>query len=123
PAELRGNVINNLASNNLLSATELMGMYQKEENKELRQTMLNAFANMQAVDQLIQIIKSEKEPSLRQQAIRSLGRVKSDRTSSTLSEIYGSEQDKDVRKAVISAFGSQNNAEGLVAIAKKETDN
>ena len=111
-----------MASNNLLTAAELMTMYQKEENKELRQTMLNAFANMQAVDQLIQIIKTEKEPSLRQSAIRSLGRMKSERTGQTLTEIYGSEQDKAVRKAVITAFANQNNAEGLVAIAKKETD-
>ena len=30
--------------------------------------------------------------------------------------------DKDAKEAVISAFGNQNNADGLVAIARKETD-
>jgi hypothetical protein len=36
--------------------------------------------------------------------------------------LYGTEQDKDVRRAVIQSLMSQNNADTLVALAKKETD-
>jgi HEAT repeat protein len=83
---------------------------------------VRSLGSMGAVDQLLQIVKTEKEPSVRQQAIRSLGSMKSDRTGATLVDLYSTEQDKDTRKAVISALGSQNNAESLVAIARKETN-
>jgi len=36
--------------------------------------------------------------------------------------LYGTEQEKDVRRAVIQSLMSQNNAETLVALARKETD-
>jgi HEAT repeat protein len=122
PVEVRTAAISNLGNANLITAPELMQLYQKEENKDLRQTMVRAFGSMGAVDQLTQIIKTEKEPSVRQQAIRSLGNMKTERTGTALVELYGADQDKDVRKAVISALGSQNNADGLVSIARKETN-
>jgi HEAT repeat protein/TolA-binding protein len=120
--EVRQRAIQGLGSANLITATELMALYQKEDNKDLRQTMVRAFSSMGAVDQITQIIKTEKDPSVRQQAIRSLGGMKTERTGPALVELYGAEQDKDVRKAVISALGSQNNVDGLVSIARKETN-
>ena len=76
---------------------------------------------MGAVDQMVQVLKTEKDPGVRQQAIRSLGNMKTEKTGPMLVEMYGAEQDKDNRKAVISALANQNNAEGLVAIARKES--
>ena len=67
-------------------------------------------------------LKTEKEPAVRQQAIRSLGNKKTERTGQALIELYAAQTDKDVRKAVISALGNQNNADGLISIARKETN-
>ena len=44
------------------------------------------------------------------------------RTGDALTALYAKEKDVDTRKAIIQAFFLQNNAEQLVAIARKETD-
>jgi HEAT repeat protein len=120
--DIRRQAIGQLGGANLISSAELAQLYQKEENKELKQSMIGALGSMGATEQLIQIVKSEKDASLRQQAIRRLGDAKNDRATSALVEFYGSEQDVDTRKAVISALGSQNNSEALIALARKETN-
>jgi HEAT repeat protein len=80
-------------------------------------------AAMGAADQITQVIKTEKDPAVRLQAIRSLGNAKNERSSQTLVDLYGSEQDRDTRKAIIAALASQGNADGLVALARKESNN
>jgi HEAT repeat protein len=120
--EIKRMAISQLGGSNLITATELMQLYQKEENKELKQSMIGAFGEMGAADQLIQIAKTEKDPAVRQQAIRRLGDAKNERATQALVEFYGSEQDVDTKKAVISALGNQNNADPLIALARKETN-
>lgn len=117
--DLRRQAVNGLSD--IAAPAELWSLYQKEENKELRAQMVSVFSSMGAIDQLTQIVKTEKEPAVRRTAIRSLGNQKADKTGATLVQIYGTETDKDVKKSIISALGNQNNAEGLVGIAKKET--
>jgi HEAT repeat protein len=120
--EMRRIALNNLGNANLLTPQELMGFYQKEDNKDLRMSIVRSLGSMQALDQLAQVIKTEKDPAVRQQAIRSLGNIKADRTGQTLVDLYSADQDRDSRKAVLSALSNQNNAEALVAIARKETN-
>jgi len=117
--DLRRQAVSGLSD--IAAPAELWALYQKEENKDLRAQMVTVFGSMGAVDQLTQIVKTEKEPAVRRSAIRSLGNQKSDKTGATLVQIYGTETDKDVKKSIISALGNQNNAEGLVGIAQKET--
>ena len=82
--------------------------------------MISAFSSMRAVDQLSQIAKTEKDPAVRQRAIRALGSQKVEQTGTMLVDLYGTNADVETRKAVISALSAQNNAEGLVGIARKE---
>jgi len=119
PITLRQSAVRNL--NDLAAPQDLWTLYQKEQDKDLRLQMVSVFGAMGAIDQLQQVIKIEKEPEVRRSAIRRLGSQKSERTGQMLVDLYGTETDKDNRKSVISALGSQNNAEGLVAVAKKET--
>jgi tetratricopeptide (TPR) repeat protein len=116
---LRTRAISNLSD--LASPQELWPLYEKEENKDLRAEWVSTFSSMGALDQLVQIVKTEKDPTVRQRAIRALGNQKTDKTGTMLTDLYAG-GDKDTKEAVISAFGSQNNADGLVAIARKETD-
>jgi hypothetical protein len=67
-------------------------------------------------------VKSEKEPKVRLRAVRNLGSQNTDATGAILSELYGSEQDRDTKRSIISAFRAQNNATALVTIARKETN-
>jgi HEAT repeat protein len=122
PIESRRSAISNLSQSSMASPAELMSLYQKEENKDLKLQIVRGLGNLGAVDQLGQIIKSEKDASVRQQAIRSLGNLKSESTGKTLTDLYASETEKDVKKTIISSLGNQNNVEALIAIAGKETN-
>jgi len=121
PIELRSRAVNNLSD--LAAPQELWALYQKEEDKDLRIAMVRVFSSMGAVDQLTQISKTDKDPAVRQQAIRSLGSQKVEKTGSMLVDMYSTEQDKDAKLAIISALANQNNDTGLVALARKETTN
>jgi HEAT repeat protein len=116
---LQSRAISNLSD--LASPQELWPLYQKEENKDLRMSMTRAFSSMGAVEQLMQIAKSDKDPEVRRQALRSLGNQKVEKTGTTLVDMYGTETDKDNKMAIISALGNQNNDTALVALARKET--
>jgi len=120
PVAIRQQAISGLT--NIAAPQDLWALYQKETDKNLRIQMVQAFSGMGAIDQLSQILKTEKEPEVRRQAIRSLGRMKTEKTGQMLVDLYANEQDLENRKAVVSALGSQENAEALVAIARKETN-
>jgi HEAT repeat protein len=117
--ELKRSAINRL--NGLAAPTELWAIYQQETDPELRMQALNVFMSMSAIDQITQIAKTEKDPQVRLRAVRHLGGQKVEQAGQVLVDLYAADQDRDVRRAVISALRSQNNADGLVAIARKET--
>jgi TolA-binding protein len=119
PTVVRTSALNGLTGT--LSPQDLWTLYEKETNKDLKLQMVSAFGSMQAVDQLSRIVKSEKDPEVRRRALRSLGNMKTEKTGQMLVDLYGSEQDVDAKKSIISSLGNQNNAEGLVAVARKES--
>ncbi len=119
PMEVRQQAIRNLTD--VAAPTDLWALYQKEENKDLRMSMVRAFSSMGAVDQLLQIAKSDQDPSVRQLALRSLGSQKTEKTGNTLVEMYSTETNKDAKMSIVSALANQNNDVGLVAVARKET--
>ena len=120
PIAVRQSAISGIAG--IGGPQDLWSLYQKETDKDLRLQMVSAFGSMGALDQLSQILKTEKDPEVRRRAVRSLGNLRTEQTGKILTDMYGTEQDLDTRKAVISALGNQNNAEALIAIARKETN-
>jgi hypothetical protein len=102
------------------SPQDIWALYQKEPNVELRTRMLSVLSSMRASDLLIQAARTEREPAVRQRAIRYLGSQRPEVTGQTLVDLYAGDLDVNGRKAVISALSSQNNAEGLVTIARRE---
>jgi HEAT repeat protein len=118
PMPLRQQAISGLTS--VAAPAELWALYQKESDRDLKMQMVSAFGSMQALDQLTQIIKTEKEPAVRARAVRALGGMRPEKTGQMLADLYSADQDVETRKAVVSALSSQSNAEGLVAIARKE---
>jgi hypothetical protein len=119
PVAIRTSALNGLTGS--LSPQDLWTLYEKETNKDLKMQMVSAFGSMQAVDQLSRIVKTEKDPEIRRRALRSLGNMKTEKTGQMLVDLYGSEQDVEAKRSIISSLGNQNNAEGLVAIARKES--
>jgi tetratricopeptide repeat protein len=104
----------------VMSPTDLMALYEKETNKELKSQIAATLGAMGATDQVMRIIKSEKDPDIVRRAIRTLGNQPAAKTGQFLVDTYGTEQNLQTRQSIISALDSQQNAEGLVAIARKE---
>ena len=119
PLAIRQSALNGLSD--VLSPAELWTLYEKETNKDLKMQMVSAFGSMQALDQISRIARTEKEPEVRRRAVRMLGNMKSDKTGQMLVDMYAADPDVEIRKSVITALAMQNNAEGLVAIARKES--
>lgn len=119
PIILRSFAVSNLSG--ILGPAELWTLYEKETNKDLKIQMVSVFGSMQAFDHLNRIVKSEKDADVRRRAVRALGNIKAEKTGQMLIDMYAAEQDVETRKTVIAALAAQNNAEGLVALARKES--
>ncbi len=116
---LRGEAVSQLGS--AQGQTELWSIYQKETNKELKLQILSTLGNMGAYDRIIEVAKSERDAEIRNRAIRSLGNMRAERSGQALVEIYPTLPDVDAKKSVIQGLANQNNAVGLIALARKET--
>lgn len=118
PLVLRSRAVSNLS--NLAAPAELWTLYDNESNASLRAQMVQAFASMRALDFLLRVVENEQDTGVRSRAIRYLGNRESAETGKALTDLYSADDDEDTRKAVIEALGRQENAEALVAIARKE---
>jgi len=71
---------------------------------------------------LADLAKTEKDPSLRAEAIKSLGLMGDHGRSDVLVDIYKSDTDVKVRHAVLQALFLQQNGKALVDLARNEKD-
>jgi tetratricopeptide (TPR) repeat protein len=100
--------------------SELGQLYSSEPSTELKKQILQAMFVGGDSERLIELAKSEKDPELRKTAIRDLGIMKRAGTSDALVSIYNGDASVEVKKAVLDALFLQNNATGLVALARAE---
>jgi hypothetical protein len=101
---------------------ELWQLYQKESNVDVKKRIVQSMFVGGNSARLIELANNEQNVELKRTAIRNLGLMGSSKTSEALTALYAKEKDLDTRKAIVQAFFTQNNAEQLVAIARKETD-
>jgi len=62
---VRSAAVIRLGNDNMATPQDLMQIYQKEEDKGLRQEIVRALGSIGAVDQLVQVAKTDKEPAVR----------------------------------------------------------
>ena len=101
---------------------ELQQLYQTETSTDVKREILQSFFLAGDSGRLVAAARNEKDPELRRAAVRNLGLINSTDSRKALQTIYGKETDRDVRKEVLNAYFIQNNASGLVAIARNEKD-
>ena len=118
--ELRAAAVQYLGS---MGATEeLWALYQKESSVDVKKQIIRAMFTSGNVTRLTELAKSEQNPELRLLAVRNLGVMGSKRSGDTLVEIYNSDKDPEIKKAVVNGLFASGNAEALVALARKESD-
>ena len=118
--ELRATAVQQLGM--MGAHAELSTLYQKETAVDVKKQIIRAMFVGGNSTRMIELAKGEQNPELRREAIRNLGLMGSKGTGEALVEIYGSDRDATVRKAVITALFHSDNAAALVAIARKEED-
>jgi len=117
--ELRRDAIRQLALTG--GQDELWQLYQgspMEEKKTILQSMFLG-GNSQ---RLVEVARSEKDPTLRVAAIKSLGLMGSNGRGDVLVSIYRSDSNPEVRNAVLNSLFLQQNGKALVDLARSERD-
>lgn len=99
---------------------ELQQLYQRESSNAVKHEILQAFFLAGDSTRLVQAATNEKDPELRRTAVRNLGLINSPDSAKALQTIYSKDSDESVRREVLNAYFIQNNAAGLVTIARTE---
>lgn len=104
------------------SAQDLAALYQRETDTELRRHIANVLVSNGAIDQVVTVIRGERDARTRQRLIGSLNSRNNPRATQALVDLYGSLTDTESREAIINALAGQQNAEALINLAKAESN-
>lgn len=102
------------------ASADLAQIYQSETDAGVKKRILQAMFLGGDTDKVIELAKSERDPELRESAIRTLGLMRRPGVAEALTSIYGSDSNVAVKKAVVNAFFLQQNAAALVTLARAE---
>ena len=100
----------------------LWQLYQKESSLDVKKHILRAMFIGGNATRLVELARTEQNPELRLSAVRNLGIMGSKATGDALVNIYNTDKDAAIRKAVLEALFIQGNSTSLVALARKEQD-
>jgi hypothetical protein len=119
-AELRSEAVQQLGV--MGAHDELWQLYQKESAVDIKRRIIQAMFVGGNVTRMSELANNEQNVDLRRAAIRNLGLMGSAKSGDMLASLYAKEKDAAIKREIINAFFLQNNAEQLVAMARKETD-
>jgi hypothetical protein len=118
--ELREFAIGVLAGNN--GNPELWQLYQTETTTEGKLQLLRYMYSNGNADKLLEVVRTEKDPKVRADAMRVLASQRTGVTADTLVTLYNAEQDPQIKQSILDGLYSQRNAKALVDIARTEKD-
>jgi len=119
--ELRREAIRGLGSSS--ANDELLQLFQSESTTEMKIEILRALpGRRENIDKLVEMFKAEKDPKVQRELLMQIGYVRAPRSAEVLASLYQSSSDTNIRRSIIDALHSQNNAKALVDIARVETD-
>ena len=101
---------------------EVWQLYQKETDPQVKSQIIQGLFMAGDSTHLLEVANNDASPDLRRRAIQHLGMMGRERTGDAILNIYNRQTDVGVKEAVIDALFIQQNAETLVALARKETD-
>ena len=101
---------------------ELWQLYQAETTPEGKIAILDAMHDNGNTEKLTEVARTDKDPKVRMRAIQVLASYRAVNLGDTLSSLYGSEQDPQVKRQILSEISSRRNAKALVDIYHKESN-
>ncbi len=102
------------------SREPLLNAAKSEKDPDLRIEAIRILGMMGGQSELVDMAKSEKDPNVRMVVIRSLGMT--GKTTDVLATMYSAETDAGIRKEIVKSMFMQQNAKGLIDLARKETN-
>jgi hypothetical protein len=118
--ELREFAIGNLAGNS--GNPELWQLYQAETTTEGKLLLLRYMHSNGNADKLLEVVRNEKDPKVRMDAMRALASQRAGVSGDTLVSLYTAEQDPQIKQSILDGLSSQRNAKAMVDIARAEKD-
>jgi HEAT repeat protein len=116
--ELRAEAVRQLG---VLGAHQELGeLYRSETSVDVKKNIIKAMFIGGSADKLGELARMETNPELRVAAIKNLGLVSGARSSAILKSLYESDQNPEVRHAVITALFLHGDAKTLVALGRAE---
>ena len=118
--ELRSRAIHNLGA---MGATEqLRQLFQSSTSAEDKEKVMEALGIAGDTTILSEIARTPGDARVRRKAIHGLGISGGKQAAATLTGIYSSDKDIDIRKAAVEALFIQGADHEMVQLARKETD-
>jgi hypothetical protein len=101
---------------------ELWQIYQSETTPEGKIQLLHYMYNNSDATKLMDVVKNEKDPKVRAEAIRVLASQKSGLDGNAMVTIYSAEQDPRIKNSILDSLMGQRNAKALIEIIRQEKD-
>jgi hypothetical protein len=101
---------------------EMWQLYQAETSSDVKKQILWSMAGAGNSEKLLEVARTDKDPNIRRAAIQGLAGITAPSTGDALAALYPAEQDKEVKRAIISTLFAQKNVKTLVELGRKETD-
>jgi len=101
---------------------EVWQLYQKETDAQVKSQIIQGLFMGGDSTHLLEVANNDTNMDLRRRAIQHLGMLGRDRTGDAILNIYNRQTDVGLKEAAIDALFIQQNAETLVALARKESD-
>ena len=102
--------------------SQLAGLYEAESSVDVRAALLQAMFTGGYAQKLIEVAKTEKDPALRERAIRHLGTMPATDSGEALVAIYSAQTEVELRKKILQSLSTQGNVKALVELARKESN-
>jgi hypothetical protein len=101
---------------------ELWQLYQGETSEDARIAILDAMHDNGNTEKLTEVARNDKDPKVRMRAIQVLSSYRANNLGDTLTSLYASEQDPQVKRQILNEISSRRNAKALVDIYHKESN-
>jgi HEAT repeat protein len=95
----------------------LVGLYRESDSYQVKEAVIHAFIVSDGSDQLLEFLKTEKNPELQTEIIHALG---VNGATEEVAALYDSFEDEDIRKVVLESMMIADDTEGLIKILQSE---
>jgi HEAT repeat protein len=116
---LQGEAIRQLGNSGRTdSMATLAELYGSATNADIKKSILRAFANGDDKNLVLNVAKNEKDPALRDEAVRQLGNMEA---KDELMQLYGAESSIEVKGQILRALGNCDGVDQLGEVLKNES--